>query len=228
MSDETRLRFEVRREHFSVQAHFTHPIFDLFREFPDLVRHLFRSLSPHGLRLSDIKLDSASESLGEVNLRLSWPQLAVARLFLDRVDLVSDYPPFLSLRGGSLIPDLLSAVAGHSSDVAYRAFGITQEFHGVLDSSPKDFLGRFSSAVPMTLGPALGTGTVFYFGASKDRLAGSLALDFSRLVEDGLFVKLVVLYDANRLDAVELVETARSQFANLLSEIGLELAGGQT
>lgn len=171
-------------------------------------------------------MDSVAESLGQVNLQISWPDLATARLFLERIDLTSVYPPFLDYRDGALVADLLDAVAGYSPDISYRSFVVTQEVHGSLDLPAREFLSRFSATPPGSLGPPLGSGTVFYFGAGENRLAGSLALDFSRLVEDGLFLKLVIVYDATQVKPAEILTISRSQWSNLVDEIGLELAGG--
>jgi hypothetical protein len=218
-------RLEVRREQFSLQAHFASPVFDLFKDFPSLVNHLFRTLGSYSLRLGDVRLDSSGESLGEVNLRLSWSELGTARLFLDRVELAASYTPFLGWEDGSLIPDLLGCVADYSAAISYRGFAVTQEMHGVLSIPPMEFLRRFASAPPQSLGPPLGSGTVFYFGSSGDRLGGSVALDLSRLVEGGLFLKLIVIYDATQTQAADLLRISRSQLTSLASEIGLDLGG---
>lgn len=219
------LRLEVRREQFNLQAYFLSPVFDLFKDFPSLAHHLFQVLGGHGLRLTDIRLDSPQESLGEFNLRLTWPELAVARLFLDRVELTSSYPRFFDLREGSLIPDLLGVVESYSPEISFRAFAVSRELHGALETSPKEFLSRFSSALPQSFGPSLGSGTVFYFGPADNRFTGSLTLDFSRLVDPGLFLKFSAIYDAAQLGAADLLKISRLQSANLFEEVGLDLAG---
>lgn len=218
-------RLEVRREQISLQAHFANPVFDLFQDFPSLAHHLFQVLGGHGLRLTDVRLDSTQESLGEFNLRLSWAELCTARLFMDRVDLLSSYPPFLTLKDGSLVPDLLGVVASYSPNISYRAFAVAREFHGVLNLPLKEFLSQFSSATPKLFGPSLGSGTVFYFGPSENRFTGSLAFDFSRFVDGGLFLKFVAIYDAMQLEAANLLKVSHSQLTDLLNEVGLELAG---
>jgi hypothetical protein len=218
---------QVQREQLSLQVQFAEPVFELFKEFPALVRHLFRTLGHHGLRLTDVRLDSPGESLGEVNLQLSWTELNTSvRVFLDRIELTSAYPPFIYARDGSLVADLLETLTGYSSDLSYRAFGVTQEAHGVLDVPIKEFLQQFSSEAPSGLGPSLGTGTVFYFGAEHNRFASSIALDLSRMVDGGLFLKLVTIYDATQVAVSDLIPVARAQLFNLLDEVGLGLIGG--
>jgi hypothetical protein len=215
--------FEIRQDQLSLQAHFASPVFDLFKDVPGLVKHLYEALRSYGIRLADVKLDSAGESLGQVNLQISWPQLATASLFLDRIELASTYPPFLDHQDGALVADLFASVAAYSPELSYTAFAVTREVHGKLDLPLKDFLSRFSAATPKSLGPALGSGTVFYFGPADNRLTGSLILDFSRLVEEGMFVKVAVVYDASQVGAHELLATFRSQSLNLIEEIGLDL-----
>lgn len=217
--------FEIRQQQFTLQAHFVSPVVRLFKDFPELAHHLFQALGNHALRLDNVRLDSAGESLGQVNLQMSWPELATARLFLERIDLVAVYPPFLG-QNWSLIPDLLGAITDYSPEVSYRAFAVTQEFHGTLTVPLKDFLSRFSTAAPESLGPTMGSGTIYYFGASENRFAGSLALDLSRLVEEGLFLRLVTIHDAQKVKADDLMAVSRSQLSSLVDEIGLELIGG--
>jgi hypothetical protein len=221
-------RFEIRREHLNLQARFGAPVFGLFKDFPELVEHLFRTLGGYGIRLTDIKLDSPGESLGEINLRFSWAELNTeCRIFLDRVELASGYPPFppfVHLAKGDLVRDILDSLASYSPDISFRAFQVMREFHGALDVPASDFLGRFSSSAPQSLGPSLGSGTIFYFGADANRLAGSLSLDFSRVVDDGLFLKLITLFDASQVAAADLLPTARTQLVNLVAEMGIELA----
>lgn len=216
--------FEIRQQQFTLQAHFASPVVRLFREFPELAHHLFQALGNHGLRLENVRLDSAGESLGEVNLQMSWPDLATARLFLERLDLAAAYR-FLGYQNGSLLPDLLSAVSDYSPEVSYRAFAVTQELHGALTVPLKDFLSRFSTGAPASLGPAMGSGAIYYFGASDNRFASSLALDLSRLVEEGLFLRLVTIYDASQVNTSDLMAVSRLQLSNLVHELGLELAG---
>lgn len=215
---------EVRQEQVSLQAHFVKPAFGLLKETPDLARHLFEALASYGIRLADFKMGSSGDSFAEVNLQIALRSLVTARLFLDRVELDSAYLPFFNdFRGGAFAPDLLGAIQEYSSDVSYRAFAVTEEIHGSLDIPLKDFLARFSAAAPKTLGPALGSGTVFYFAPAENRLTGSLALDFSQVVDAGLFLKVSILFDAAQVEPPDLLLAFRSQFSSLVEEIGLDL-----
>lgn len=215
---------EVRQEQITLQAHFAKPVFDLLRDVPHLAKHLFEGLDSYGVRLGDFQVDSAGDTLGEVNLRIALQHLVTVRIFLDRVDLTSTYPPFLcNYRDGSFTADLLGLIQDYSSDVSFRAFGITREIHARLDFPLKDLLNRFSAGAPRSLGPLLGSGTVFYYGAAEDRLTGSLALDFSRAIEEGLFLKMAILYDSTQVDARDFMAISQAQFSGLVEEIGLEL-----
>lgn len=216
--------FEIRQEQITLQAHFERPAFGLLEDVPHLAKHLFDALGSYDIRLSDFKVDSTGENLGEVHFRIGLRNLATARLFLDRIDLTSAYLPFLNdFREGSFTADLFSSIQDYSPEISYRAFAVTQEIHGRLDVPLKEFLSRFSAAAPRSLGPALGSGTVFYFGAAENRLTGSLALDFSRLVEEGLFLKVAIVFDAAQVEAGEILAVFRVQLSSLVEEIGLEL-----
>jgi hypothetical protein len=217
------LSLDVRQERFALQAHFLSPVFDLFRDLPALSRHLFDILGPHyNLRLTSIRFEAGTGSLGEVFLGLSWPDLAEVRIFLDRVEIESRYLPFLRFENRDLVTDVLSALAEYVRDTRFRAYAVTQEVHGSLIGQSRDeFLAQFAPSVPEGLGPALGAGIVFYFGAEADHLAASVTLDFSRAVAGGIFVQSVVLYDATRVLASDLQAVARSDFELLFARIGL-------
>ena len=218
-------RFEIRQEQISLQAHFVKPAFGLLKDVPHLAEHLFEALDSYGIRLADCKMVSTDENFGEVNLQIALRSLATARLFLDHIDLTSAYLPFLNeFRDGSFTTDLLRSIQDYSPGVSYRAFAVTQEIHGsLIGTSLKDFLIRFSAEAPKTLGPSLGSGTVFYFGATENRLTGSLALDFSRIVEGGLFLKVAILFDATQVEPRDLLVIFRAQVSSLVEEIGLDL-----
>jgi hypothetical protein len=226
----TRPSLDVRQERFVLQGQFLTPVFDLFKDLSALSRHLFDALGPHyNLRLSDMRFESGTGSLGEVFLRLAWPALAEVRIFLDRVEIESSYLSFLRFENRDFVADVLSAVAAYVQAVAvyvqetrFRAYSVTQEIHGELvGQSRQEFLAQFAPSVPVGLGPVLGAGIIFYFGEEEDRLAASVTLDFSRAVGGGIFVQSVVLYDASRVPASDLQAVARSQFKSLFDRIGL-------
>jgi len=216
--------FEIRQEQITLQANFERPAFGLFKDFPGLAKHLFEALDSYGVRLSDFKIDSTGENLGEMSVQITLQNLVTARLFLDRIDFTSVHLPFFKdFREGSFTADLLSSIQEYSPEVSYRVFAVTQEAHGRLDLPLKDFLSRFSAAAPTTLGPTLGSGTVFYFGAAEDRLTGSLLLDFSRAVEEGLFLKMSIVFDAAQVAMRTLLKVFEARLSILLDELGLEL-----
>jgi hypothetical protein len=222
-SESMKARLEDRRESFSLQAHFLHPVFDLFKDLPSLSGHLFAALRHYNLSLSDIKFESAGGSLGEIYLRLSWPSLAETRLFLDRVEVSSDYLQFLRFQERDLVADVIGAVGTYVHDAGFLAYRVTQQIHGALPGETRSkLLSQFVSNVPEGLGPVLGSGVVFYFGAEAERLATSVTLDFSRVVDGGLFVQSVGLYDASKVELPELQKLSRQHFKSLLERVGLE------
>lgn len=223
MDDVTKPSLNARQERFWLQGHFLSPVFDLFKDLPALSSHLFHTLGPHyNLRLTDMRFETGAGSLGDVFLRLSWPTLAEVRFFLDRVEVESSYLPFLRLQGRDLVGDVLIAVAEYLPNAKFRTYSVTQEIHGGLVGQPRhEFLARFAPSVPEGFGPALGAGIVFYFGEEANHLFASFTLDFSRVVEGGVFVQSVVLYDASRVSGGELQALSRSEFDSLFDRIGL-------
>ena len=223
MDGVTRPNLNVRQERFWLQARLLSPVFDLFKDLPALCRHLFDTLGPHyNLRLTDMRFETGAGSLGEVSLRFLWPSLADVRIFLDRVEIESDYPQFLRFEEKDLVFDVLRIVAEYIPETRFRAYSVTQDVHGsLIGGSRHDFLARFACSTPEGFGPALGAGIVFYFGAEADHLAASVTLDFSRVVEGGVFVQSAVLYDASRVAAGDLQAISFSRFESLIDQLGL-------
>jgi hypothetical protein len=224
MGDAMKPRLEARKESFTLQAHFLSPVFELFKDVPSLSRHLFMALSPYyNLHLTDIKFEASGGSLGEIHLRLSWPSLAEARLFLDKIEVSSDYLQFLRFQNRDLIADVIGEVGAYSRDCGFRAYSVTQQVHGALAGVTRsEFLSQFVGVVPEGLGPLLGSGVAFYFGAENERLLTSVTADFSRVIEGGVFVQSVTVYDASKVALADLQSLSRQQFVSLLERLGLE------
>lgn len=224
MDDVAKPNFDIRQERFTLQAYFQNPVFNLFQDFPSFARHIFHSLGTHyHLRTTDLRLENGAGSLGDIFLRVSWPDLAEVRIFLDRIEIEPSYLPFLRFQERDFTNDVLTVVALYNSDVQFRAYSVTQAVHGKLLSQPRhEFLAPLTPAIPEGLGPALGAGVVFYFGAEADRLAASVTVDFSRTVEEGIFIQSVMLYDATRVAAIDLQPRSRSYFESFLHQIGLK------
>jgi hypothetical protein len=222
VGDAMKTQLKVQQEHFGLQAHFMSPVFDLFKEMHALSRHLFSALAPYNLRLTNIKFETAGGSLGELHLRLAWPSLAEVRLFLDRVEIFSDYPKFLR-QERDLVADVIAEVGTYVRETGFRAYSVTQQIHGALPGDTRSqLLAQFMRNLPEGLGPVLGSGISLYFGAEAERLATSITVDFSRVVDGGLFVQSVVLYDASKVVLSELQSLSRQQFKALLGRLGLE------
>jgi hypothetical protein len=223
MDGTTNPSLDVKQERFVLQAHFVSPVFDFFKDLPSLSRHLFHALgSDYSLRLSNVRFETGAGSLGDVFLRLAWPDLAEVRIFLDRIEIESSFLRFLRFQGRDLVGDVLNVAAEYAQNSQFRTYSVTQEVHGeLIGQTRSEFLARFAPSVPEGFGPVLGAGIVFYFGEEKDHLFASFTLDFSRNVEGGVFVQSVVLYDASRVSAGELQILSRSHFESVFDGIGL-------
>ena len=224
MDGTTKPSLDVKQERFVLQAHFVSPVFDLFKDLPSLSRHLFHALgSDYNLRLTNLRFETGAGSLGDVFLRLVWPSLAEVRIFLDRIEIESSFLPFLQFQGRDLVSDVLNVAAEYAPDNQFRTYSVTQEVHGELvGQTRREFLARFAPSVPEGFGPTLGAGIVFYFGEEAEHLVASFTLDFSQVVDGGVFLRSVVLYDASRVSVHELQTLARSQFSSLFDRTGLK------
>lgn len=220
------IKLEVSKADLVFEAGFPKPEFGLFRDGASLLDGLYRHLEPYGLRLTDIRFERGAGNVGDQHILLYlFNYWMTVRVRVERIEVTcSDLPEDYVDKFKAAILDVLRAVKDYRPDLACRAFVISVGLHAKLEGQlARDYLARFVTNVPQTLGPSTGSGTVFYFGPQGDRLLSTVTADVSVVVPEGLYVRVHGVWDAGRVGADALAGIAEAFIRQALDSIGLQL-----
>jgi hypothetical protein len=220
------INFHVARADLHFEAGFSEPEFELFRDTAELSRQLFKSLEPHGARLSDIRIERGAGSAADFHvLCYLFNFWMTIRIRVDRIEIIcSEFPQDYVEKFSAAIVDTLGAVHSFRPGLSFRAYALVIGLHGTLEGkSTEQFLSRFAANIPTGLGPSVGSGTVMYFGPESERQMCALTVDRSAVVQDALFVRTHVVWDAKRVESQNLPTIADAFVRQALTEIGLQL-----
>lgn len=220
------IKFTVSRSDITVEASYQRAQIGLFRDSVRLVERLIERLTPHGVKLSDIKIERGNGSLGDLHLLCYlFDYLLTIRVRLDRAEiycshLTEDNRKQVVSAGIDTLVTLRDAIGGD-----YRAYGAALNLHGTLENQPaRTFIGRLIAPTPAQLGPLTGNAVAYYLSPTLDgRIAGSLTLDASALVPDGLFARPLATWDASRVALDQLPVRAEEFVRQALGAFGIEL-----
>src|SRR5262245_18256867 len=215
----------VSRSDVAFEAVYPRPEFGLFRDDAGLLARLVARLSPHGLKLTDMKIERGSGNLGEVCLLFTLVDyLLTVRVRLDQTNI------FCSLlteqnkkRVIAATVDTLDCIRQHIGG-EYRAYTVTMNIHGLLEhQSANALLSRLIVAAPPNLGPVTGGAVAYYLSSHEDRTAASLTCDISQLTVDGLYARPHTTWDATRLPLEQLAERAEEFVRRALGSFDIEM-----
>lgn len=220
--------FKVTQGDLTFRSDFPQPVFDLFRDSWGLQKQLFARMEKHGVRLTDIKPERGSGSLGDLNIVCFLFNFSVTvRVSLERVEILcfdlARVPPNMLNDAGM---DALEAITNYGPGVSFKTHTLSLGLHGTLDGiSSQDFISRFVSKGPESLGPPMGGGVVFYYGPEAERLTSSVTLDLSALISGGLYVRTQVVWDAQKVAVRSIPGMAEKQVREVVTNLGLKLDG---
>lgn len=216
--------FNIVRADFALDAVYQRPEFATLRDSGSLLARLYSGLEPHGIKLSDFKVERGAGSLADFHvLCYLFDFLLTIRIRLDRVDVVgSSLSKENITRFSTAVIDALHAVRAHlNSD--YRAYSLSLNLHGTLGGlDVKEYLGQFVAKRPK-IGPAAGSAVAYYFGPEDDRLIAAITLDVSAAVAGALYVRPHATWDGNRVRVDALPGRARQFLSDAMGAIELEI-----
>jgi hypothetical protein len=220
------IKLEVPKAELQFEAGYTQPDFGLFRDEPAILHHLFKRLEPHGLRLSDVRVERGSGNAGEQQILCHlFNYWMTVKLHIEKIEVVCTQLPRDHVeKFNAAILDVLRAVKDYRADLAFKAFAVAVGLHAKLEGQPgRDYLARFAANVPQTLGPSTGNGAVFYFGPEGDRLLSSVTADVSILVQDAIWLRIQGMWDARKVTPDSLPGIAGGFVRQALESLGLQL-----
>jgi len=220
------IKFDVQHGELNFEAGFNQVDFKLFSDTHGLLDQLYNRLQPHGVRLSDLRIERGAGTAADWHvLCYLFNFWMTIRIRLDRIEVFcSELPQEYVTKFGSAIVDTLNAVVAHRPESRFRAYGFAIGLHGVLEGqSLKHYLSKFTKGIPEKLGPSIGSGTVMYFGPEGERLLSSVTLDMSSQFSDALYARVNVVWDATKIDALTVPKLSEAFVRQSLSHVGLEL-----
>lgn len=218
------IRFDVSRADFTLEAAYQAPEFAAFRDTSRLLHRLFGALRPHGVKLSDLKIERGRGTLDEFYvLCYLFDFLMTIRVRLDRMEINCSYLAAENVqRFSGAVVDALTATRGHLSG-DYRTYTFSLSLHGTLDGvETKKFLGAFVAKTP-EIGPATGNAIGYYFGPTEDRLTATITLDISAVVPGGLFLRPQATWDGAIVATSMLPVRAEAFARSAVTAVGLAL-----
>ncbi|HYK02923.1 MAG TPA: hypothetical protein VE974_14275 [Thermoanaerobaculia bacterium] len=208
----------------TAQIDFTEPSFVLFSNMLALGGSLFKHLSPHGVRLADLKFQGGDPSYADAQITCSiFSLLAEVHVRPDRVDIRT----FDTSKRSEMFEALRSAataVAEHATDIGFRSFGSTTALHGKLQgNSTSGYISEFVKDAPERAGAVLSAGVAYYFAPDAARLMSSITLEPSNAVQDGLYLRLVAVWDSQQQRLEELQVADHAYLEHALTVFGVDL-----
>lgn len=219
-------RFEVERADLAFEAGYAEPAFELLRDVSGLLRSLYSHLTPHGMRLTDMKVERGGNSVIDHHVFCYlFNFVMTARVRVERIEVTcSEFPRAYVEKFGAAIVAVVRAVQQHAPHIRFRAHAMGVSLHGRIDGTPaREYLSQFAAGIPDGLGPSTGNGAVFYFGQDADQLLSSVSMDVSASVPNGLWVRPHVVWDATKVNVERLPEHAELFVRKVLAQLGLEL-----
>lgn len=219
------IKFVVSRSDVTLEAGYQSPRFDLFRDDRGLFARLLDRLSPHGLKLSEMKVERGSGSLGDLHLFFYLVDyLVIVRIRVDRTEI---YCSLLTAENKKRVIAAALDTFGtirETLGVDFRAYAVGMNIHGLTeDPNARAFLAKLVSAPPAAAGATTGNGVAYYFASLGERIASSLTFDVSTVAPDGLFARPQATWDASRLPLEQLPERAEEFVRGTLRAFDIEM-----
>jgi len=217
----------VERSELSFEAGFSQPEFSLFSNVAPLLQRLYARLQPHGLKLTDLRLERGTGGVAEQNvLFYLFDYWMTVRIRVERIEIHCSTVPnreYVDKFKAAMV-DVLRAVQELKPDFLFRAYAVAVDVHAKLEGqSVRDYLAQFVANIPKGLGSSTGNGAVFYFGPEGDRLLSSVTVDPSALIPEAVFAKVHGLWDASKVTAEVLSGNAEAFIRQGLDSLGLQV-----
>lgn len=204
---------------------FANPAFAAFRDTTPLVKTMYDTLEPFGLRLADMKMERGNGSLADVHLLCSLFNIAMSiRVLVDRVEVLCfDTLRLSQQQFVDVARSTFDALIENVANKRYKSYALTVNFHGTVEGTATgEYLSKIAGTAPRKLGPHHASGVVFYYGPEADRLASFLSVDLSGMRADAVYVRAHVVWDALKVSLVDLPTVAEKFLRSAFEGLGLE------
>ncbi len=222
------IMLDVAKADLAFEAGYSQPDFGLLDDRSAFLTYLFKRLEPHGLRLTDLRLEHGNINVGEQYITCYlFNYWMTVKIRLERIEInCSELPRSHTERFKAAIIDVLKAIKEHRPNLSFRAFALAVGLHSKLEGlSARDYLARFVATAPQNLGPSTGNGVVFYYGPEGDRLLSSVTADISAVTQDAVSLRIHGMWDATKIPPDVIWELGDKYLRQTLANMGLVLPG---
>ena len=190
------MNFNIERQDVELESTFSPRLWSLVHDVPVLYEALLERLAHVGLSDMDLRPEAGNGSVGATGIGF-W-------LFGSKVNVQLRLNSFrfrTSLLASNVLDSanaVVAAIRQALPELRFRTHVVSYACHGLIEGmKAAEFVGEIVPNAPVIegFGDHLGTGVVFYFGEAPPTVSSTLTLDASRVVPDGLFVRVVVVVD---------------------------------
>jgi len=211
----------------ALEAGYPQPDFGLLRDGSSLVGHLYTRLEPYGLTLNDIRAEGVTGSAADRHILVTLFNGTLSlRVRIDKVEVAwtrFNNDQTEKLKSATL--DAMKAFVDYKATISFKSFAVALALHGPLNGMrAREYLARFVTNIPTNVGPPVGAGAAFYFGAADTRLYSAVIVDASVIVTDGLFVRVHSTWDARQMALDALGGIAEAYFRQVWASLDLQVA----
>ena len=221
-----------RRAGVSVRANLKPLLWSLApHQMPVLCRNLLEDLDPFGIDPGDMRIDNGDGSLEGYNLNF-WALdfRAKCEIRLSRVEIECRTVEQTDTRNiDRLMQVILATINRTDSDTTVVTYEISMHVIGApTDITPRKFLRRFASRNLIGLGPNIGNGASFHFGARGARTFCSISVDISKMFSDSIIVDIRAEFDGTQLQRENLISESIALLTTGLETLDLRLPVAET
>lgn len=189
-------RFTVEQSEIEIESQFASRLWSVVHDVPVLYDALLEELAYAGLSSMDLRPDSGNGAVGGAGVGVwLFGGQANARIGLDGVRFQTSST---DSRVVNSVDGVVGAIRRASPELGFRSHAVSYACHGLIEGMrAAEFVRRFvpNSVNVAGFGDCLGAGAVLYFGEAPPVMTATLTLDVSRVVQEGLFVRVFVVMD---------------------------------
>ena len=215
-------RFTIQKSEIEIESKFASRLWSVVHDVPVLYDALLEELAHVGLSSMDLRPDAGNGSVGGAGLGVwLFGGKVNVRIGLDSVHFqISSLEPQVV----DSVDGVIGAVRRASPELRFKSHAVSYACHGLIEGmTAAEFVRRF---VPHSVnidgfGDCLGAGAALYFGEAPPMISSTLTLDVSRVVSDGLFVRVFMVMDGAVGSGTAIRALAEERTGAALSAVGL-------
>lgn len=216
-------RFTIEQSEIELESKFASRLWSVVHDVPVLYEALLEELAYVGLSSMDLRPDAGNGSVGGAGLGVwLFGGKANVRIGLDGVRFQTSSP---ESRVVDTVDGVIGAVRRASPELRFKNHAVSYACHGSIEGmKAAEFVRRF---VPNWVnidgfGDCLGAGAALYFGEAPPMISSTLTLDVSRVVQNGLFVRVLMVMDGEVGTGAAIRALADQRTGAALTAVGLE------